>query len=128
MKRQALILSLLVSLAACEGPEGPIGPQGPQGTALEVQVIEGTILNRNYTEGNPSHASIPLSSSWSEPTVLFFGIENNNGVYYWVDFSSVIWGGANEEFTVPSTSGYYLLIYDPSKNWVGENYQVKFIQ
>ena len=52
----------------------------------------------------------------------------NNGVYYWVDFSSVIWGGANEEFTVPSTSGYYLLIYDPSKNWVGENYQVKFIQ
>lgn len=88
MKRQALIfLSLLVSLAACEGPEGPEGPigpqgpQGPQGTALEVQVIEGTILNRNYTEGNPHGPAIPLSSSWGQPTVLFFGIENDNGVY-----------------------------------------------
>lgn len=131
MKRLALIfLGLLVSLVACEGPEGPEGPQGPQGPALQVQAIEGTILNRNYTEGNPSHASIPLSPSGDEPTVLFFGTENDNGVYnsHSLVSSAVIWGGQNSKWAVPSTSGWYLLVYNRNKDLVGENYQVKFIQ
>jgi hypothetical protein len=92
-----------------------------------VQVETGTILNRNYTDGNPRHASVPLGDSFSEPTVLFLGIENENGVYTAIDFSSVIWGGRNSDYSVPGTSGYYVLVYDRSKNLVGSNYQVKFL-
>ena len=143
MKRHAIILlGLLMTLAACEsrvvvgpegprGPEGPQGPQGPQGPAspaLEVQVATGTILNRNYTEMNPHHASIPLSPFGNEPTVLFLGIENENGVYYQIDFSSVIWGGSNSDYSVPGTSGWYALVYDRYKERVSSNYQVKFVQ
>ena len=135
LKRQVLILlGLLMSLAACEGlvgPEGPQGPREPAGPSLDVQVETGTILNRNYTDGNPRHASIPLSPFilfGNEPTVLFLGIKNDNGVYTKIDFASVIWGGSNSDFTVPGTSGWYALVYDRSKDLVGENYQVKFVQ
>lgn len=113
------------------GPQGPVGPtgrQGPAGVDLSVQVETGTILNRNYTDGNPSFASIPLGDDFGEPTVLFLGIENVNGVYNRIDFSSIIRGGRNSDYSVPGTSGYYVLVYDRSKDLVGSNYQVKFVQ
>ena len=125
---------LLLILAACEGPVGPEGPQGPrgrqgeEGSTLWVQVETGTILNRNYTAGNSRFASIPLANSGIEPPVLFLGIENENGVYNRIDFSSVIWGGSGSDYSVPGTSGWYILVYDRSKDLVGSNYQVKFVQ
>ena len=109
------------------GPPGERGLQGEPGPALEVQEIKETVLNRNYTEGNPRIASIPLGVHSSEPTVLFFGIENQNGVFSRFEFSSVIWGRRDSEYSVPGTSGYYLLVYDPDKELVGSNYQVKFV-
>ena len=130
----------LLILVACEGPVGPEGPQGPHGrqgedgSTLWVQVDTGTILNRNYTDGNPDFASIPvgelpgLFERSIEPTVLFLGIENDNGVYNRIDFSSVIWGGSGSDYSVPGTSGWYVLVYDRSKDLVGSNYQVKFVQ
>ncbi|MXW77807.1 MAG: hypothetical protein F4Z57_02235 [Gemmatimonadetes bacterium] len=126
--------SLLLILAACEGPVGPEGPQGPRGrqgedgSTLWVKVDTGTILNRNYTDGNPYWVSIPLANSGTEPTVLFLGIENENGIYNRIDFSSVIWGGSGSDYSVPGTSGWYILVYDRSKDLVGSNYQVKFVQ
>ena len=126
--------SLLLILAACEGPVGPEGPQGPRGrqgedgSTLWVQIETGTILNRNYTDGNPRFASIPLANSGIEPTVLFLGIENENGVYIRIDFSSVIWGGSGSDYSVPGTSGWYILVSDRSKDLVSSNYQVKFVQ
>ena len=128
------LISMVLIFGACEGPMGPQGPmgptgrQGPAGVDLSVQVETGTILNRNYTDGNPRHASIPLGDDFGEPTVLFLGIENENGVYTRIDFSSIIWGGRGGEYSVPGTSGYYVLVYDRSKDLVGSNYQVKFVQ
>ena len=131
MRRHAALLpGLLMILAACEGPvgpEGPQGPQGPSGASLEVQIKTGTIINRNYTEGNPDFVSIPLSPSRSEPTVLFLGIENQNGVFVTEQFSSVIWGG-EDTHAVPGTSGWYALIPDRNKDLLNRAYQVKFIQ
>ncbi len=127
----ALWLGLLMILAACEGPmgpEGPEGPQGPSGASLQVQVNTGTILNRNYTERNPSYASIPLSSSGAEPTVLFFGYENQNGVYIQVEHTAVIWGTPESGTSVSGTSGWHALIRDSSKSFRNRAYQVKFIQ
>ena len=131
------LISMVLIFSACEGPMGPQGPagprgergfQGPPGADLSVQVETGTILNRNYRDGNPRHASIPLGDAFSEPTVLFLGIENENGVYTRIDFSSIIWGGSNRDYSVPGTSGWYILVYDRSKDLVGSNYQVKFVQ
>lgn len=134
------LISMVLIFSACEGPmgpQGPVGPQGPrgpqgergpQGPTLSVQVETGTILNRNYTDGNPHWASIPLGNAFGEPTILFLGIENENGVYNAIDFESVIWGGSNSDYSVPGTSGWYVLVYDRYKNRVGSNYQVKFLQ
>ena len=143
------LISMVLIFSACEALRGPTGPQGPQGERgergeqgfqgergfqgppgddLSVQVETGTILNRNYTDANPSHAAIPLANSGIEPTVLFLGIENDNGVYDRIFFSAVIWGGDNDRFTVPGTSGWYLLVLDSSRAFVGSNYQVKFVQ
>ncbi len=110
------------------GSRGPAGLQGQAGADLYVQVATGTILNRNYTDGNPRHAAIPLGDAFSEPTVLFLGIENENGVYNTIPFNAIIWGGSNSDYSVPGTSGWYILVYDRSKDLVGSNYQVKFLQ
>ena len=108
-----------------------LGQKGPQGlvgcSTLSVQVETGTILNRNYTDGNPQHATIPLGDSRSEPTVLFLGIENANGVYTKIDFSSVIRGRYNSKYAVPGTSGWYILVADRDKDRINSNYQVKFV-
>ena len=121
-----LLLFLMVCLHVIE-----IKQKGLQGlvacSTLSVQVKTGTILNRNYTDANPDFASIPLGDSPSEPTVLFLGIENKNGVYTKIDFSSVIRGGDNSKFTVPGTRGWYILVPDRDKDRVNSNYQVKFI-
>jgi hypothetical protein len=110
---------LLAMLVGCENPIGP---------SLEIQIVTGTILNKNYTESNSKFASIPLVRSGEEPTILFFGIENSNGIYVRTEIYSVIWGGDNAKFTVPGTSGYYLLVSDRNKSYVNTNYQVKFLQ
>ena len=131
------LISMVLIFSACEALRGPTGPQGPQGERgfqgppgddLSVQIVTGTILNRNYTDGNPNHASLPLGDAFGEPTVLFLGIENVNGVYNKIDFSAVIWGGRNSDYAVPGTGGWYVLVYDPNKGRVGSNYQVKFVQ
>ena len=127
----AISLGLLMVLAACEGPMGPEGaqgPQGPSGASLQVQVNTGSILNRNYTEANPAFVSIPLSPFGEEPTVLFLGIENVNGVFEMRQFPAVIWAGDSEDHVVPGTSGWYALIRDPDKDLLNRAYQVKFIQ
>ena len=93
-----------------------------------IKVVEGTILNRNYTDANPQFASIPLLSGGDQPIVVFFGIENANGFYTAEGFSSVIWGGSDPDFTVEGTSGWYLLAPDFSKRLVSSNYRVKFLQ
>ena len=93
-----------------------------------IKVVEGTILNRNYTDANPLCASIPLLSGGDQPIVVFFGIENANGFYAAEGFSSVIWGGPDPDFTVEGTSGWYLLVPDFSKRLVSTNYRVKFLQ
>lgn len=112
-----------------DGIDGEDGEDGRDGIDLWIQVIEGTILNRNYRSGNPDFASIPVGSSLKgEPTILFFGIENENGVYGKTDFSAIIWGGDSESHAVPGTEGWYVLVYDWRKNLVGSNYQVKFVQ
>lgn len=85
-------------------------------------------MNWNYTDANSHAASIPLANSGIEPTVLFLGIENENGVYNRINFAAVIWGGDNDRFTVPGTSGWYVLVSDRDKDLVGSNYQVKFVQ
>lgn len=90
-------------------------------------MLTGTILNKHYTPANPSFASIPLTESGPEPTVLFFGIENPNGVYARADWSGVIWGGDDEEYTVPGTRGWYLMVLDTRKELVQSNYQVKLV-
>ena len=120
-----LILMLCVRLIELDqkGPQGLVGC-----STLSVQVKTGTILNRNYTDANPDFASIPLGDSSSgEPTVLFLGIENKNGVYTKIDFSSVIWGGHKSKYAVPGTSGWYILVPDRDKDRAGSNYQVKFV-
>ena len=95
-----------------------------------VQVIDvrGTILNQNYTNANPDFASIPLASHGKEPVVVSFGIENENGAFEIRDFDTVIWGGTTSDYTVPGTSGWYLLSRDAFKGLVNYNYQVKFLQ
>jgi len=124
------ILIVPVMLAGCEGPTGPRGLQGLQGPTLDIQVKTGTILNSNYTVANPSFASIPLASSGTEPTILFFGIENPNGVYApsHEEHVGVIWGGTDSDYTVPGTKGWYAITPDQSKNLLNANYQVKFVQ
>ena len=139
--RIVVVLLTGACFVACEGPVGPMGPigeKGERGTAGEdgrdgidlwIQVVEGTILNRNYRSANSRFASIPVGSSLrEEPTILFLGIENDNGVYSKIDFSSVIWGGSDEDYAVPGTEGWYILVYDRWKDLVGSNYQVKFVQ
>lgn len=142
--RIAVVLLMGVCFVACEGPVGPMGERGERGPAGEdgrngrdgkdgadlwIQVVEGTILNRNYRPRNEDFAAIPVGSQWrGEPTILFFGIENDNGVYTKIDFSSIIWGGSNEDYAVPGTEGWYILVYDRWKEIVGSNYQVKFVQ
>ena len=112
-----------------DGEDGADGKDGNDGLDLWIQVVEGTVLNRNYRSGNPRYASIPVGSSLrGEPTILFLGIENENGVYTKIDFSSVIWGGDSESHAVPGTEGWYILVYDRWKDLVGSNYQVKFVQ
>ena len=123
---QTLLLFLMVCLHVIE-----IGQKGPQGlvgcSTLSIQVKTGTILKRNYTDGNPRHASIPLGDSSGEPTVLFLGIENKNGVYTKIDFSSVIRGKYNSKYAVRGTSGWYILVADRDQGLVRSNYQVKFV-
>jgi hypothetical protein len=129
-QRHYLFLGAVLALTAMLACEGSTGPEGAPGSALQVQVTTGTILNPNFTERNPSSASIPLAAGGPEPTVLFFGIENPNGVYerYIDPFGdSIIWG-ESEGFTVPGTSGWYMLVSDENKDLVNSNYQVKFIQ
>lgn len=112
-----------------KGEQGERGRQGEPGQSF-VQIETGTILNRNYTEGNPEHATIPLGGGFldGEPTVLFWGIENENGVYVLKTFESVIWGGSDSDYSVLGTSGWYLLVYDRRRNLIGSNYQVKFVR
>ena len=129
-QRRYLLLGATLALVAVLACEGPAGPEGLPGSALQVQVATGTILNQNYTERNPSSASIPLAAGGPEPTVLFFGLENANGVYerYIDPFGDAVIWGESEGFTVPGTSGWYTLVSDADKNLVNSNYQVKFIQ
>ena len=144
--RYSLVFFIGIALAACSNLEGPTGPEGPQGEqgeqgeagergpvgatgqTLQIDVVSGTVLNQNYTDANPNSASIPLVSRGEEPTILFFGIENANGVYVKTEWNAVIWGGTNADFTVPGTSGYYLLVSDRNNALVNANYQVKFVQ
>ena len=132
--RAKICFMMVAVLTACENLEGPVGPAGPKGEkgepgeTLAVQVVTGTILNRNYTDGNPDFASIPVANAGEEPTILFLGIENANGVFNRTDYSGVIWGGTGGEFAVPGSSGYYVLVHDPDKDFVSANYQVKFVQ
>ena len=112
-----------------DGADGKDGEDGRDGIDLWIQVVEGTILNQNYRSANSRFASIPVGSSLrEEPTILFLGIENDNGIYSKIDFSSVIWGGSDEDYAVPGTEGWYILVYDRWKDLVGSNYQVKFVQ
>ena len=131
-----IMAALCFSLIACEGSEGPVGPQGPpgaqgpEGPAWSVETVTGTILNQNYTEANPDFASIHIASTGSEPTVLSFGIENENGVYLNTNppYYAVVWGGENTNLAVSGTSGWYFLVEDQRKELVGENYQLKFVR
>ena len=113
---QTLLLFLMVCLHLIE-----LGQKGLQGlvgcSTLSIQVKTGTILNRNYMDPNPHYASIPLGDSRDQPTVLFLGIKNKNGVYEKIDFNSVI----------NYTSGWYVLVSDRDKYFSGRNYQVKFV-
>jgi len=120
--------ALLVGCDKFRGPAGPTGPQGPQGVAGTVITKTGTIYNSNYTTANPYWASIPLAESGSEPIVLFFGVENANGVFDNYGFESVIWGGTNSSYTVPGTTGWYALVYDRYKTLATKRYQVKFMR
>lgn len=135
MKYLPHALACLVVLACSQlegptGPQGPAGPKGDTGPTLEVQVKTGTILSGNYTEANSSFVSIPLASSGTEPTVLFLGIQNENGVYdaHPMEDMGVIWGGTEARFTVPGTRGWYALFPDRLKSLTNANYQVKFVQ
>ena len=127
------IWTALVFCFSCGNLEGPIGPQGPAGPAgrdgrdLHIEIREGTIISYNFTEANPAFASIPLGEHAFEPIVLFFGVENENGVFTRIDYSGVIYGGDDSEYTVRGTTGYYLLVYDSNKTLLQSNYQVKFI-
>ncbi len=105
-----------------------LGLQRELDEVAAIKVVEGTILNRNYTAASPLFASIPLLSGGDQPIVVFFGIENANGFYAAEGFSSVIWGGSDPDFTVEGTSGWYLLVPDFSKQLVSSNYRVKFLQ
>ncbi len=126
------ILSLsLWWVVSCEGPEGPVGPVGPQGFSgldIRVETLTGTVRNGNYTEANIRYASIPLGGFSNEPAVLFFGVENANGVFVNTGFSSVIWGGSDTDYTVPGTRGWYMLILDSQKLLIEKKYQVKLIR
>ena len=55
-------------------------------------------------------------------------VQNENGVYDNFLYSAVIFGGEDSDFSVPGTSGWYLLVSDPRKRLVGENYQLKFVR
>ena len=129
------LLALLLGLAGCDalkGPPGPAGPQGPRGLpgqCIAIETLTGTVYNKNYTKKNPRFASIPLWGNHDqEPVVLFFGIENNNGIFIKTEFGAVIWSGYNEDHTVPGTRGWHMLVHDRSKRLRGSNYQVKFIR
>ena len=112
-----LVLLLTVLFVACEGPTGPAGTTGFTGAAGRVSIREGTILTRNYRELNPDFASLLVNAARSpEPTVLFVGIENENGVFNRVEWSSVIWDSA-----------WYVLLYDRRGDLVGRNYRLKFL-
>ena len=123
---QTLLLFLMVCLHLIE-----LGQKGLQGlvgcSTRSIQVKTGTILNQNYRAGNPNHAAIPLGDSRSEPTVIFWGIENENGIYITNDFEAVIPDKYNNKYAVPGTSSWYLMVRDSSKKLVNSNYQVKFV-
>ncbi len=133
---QSIILAiLLLSCDELRGPpgmQGPPGEQGLPGLDLDVESLEETVLNQNYTKRNPHHISVPLGDSLGiEPVVLFFGIENENGVFvaplqssYGV---SVIWGGDDADTVVPGTRGWYYLVPDKTKRLLKSNYQIKFV-
>ena len=59
--------------------------------------------------------------------MLFLGIESENGVYIRIDFTAVLWY-EGENKTVRGMTGWYVLLPDRSKELVGSNYQVKFVQ
>lgn len=145
----ARFVVLLAVLVACEGPVGPQGPQGERGLSgldgkdgvdgrdgrdgadLWIQVAEGTISNRHYTEGNPRYVSIPLSDSSREPTVLSFDVESDNGGYIEMqsDFPVIALRQYRGDLSI---SGYedwwYALVSDRHQDLLGYNYRVKFVQ
>lgn len=131
-----LISVLTIAATACEGPQGAIGPQGPQGPPglslreVSLQQTQGTISAKNYTKGNPYHVSIPIGNPLlSEPAVLFVGIKNEHEVYYSILFEGTIWGGEDgDDHTVEGESGWHVVIFDSTKQLLGQDYQVKFLQ
>lgn len=115
-----------------DGEDGVDGEDGRDGVDLWVQIAEGTVLERNYTEGNPSHISIPLSNSEREPTVLSFRIESTSGVYIMEPDFPVIALVRYGEDSSSSISGYggwwYAMVYDRRQDLLGSNYRIKFVQ
>lgn len=122
-----LLTFAIASLAAVSGCS--LGP-------VDVRVTMGTIHNENYTAGNPTYAAVHLASSAQdlngrivEPIVLDYGVENANGVYsrYGVTYSSVIWGGADSDYTYGGLEGYFVLFHDPNKTLLGSNFRVEYL-
>ena len=132
----ARLVVLLAVLVACEGRVEEQKGRGLRGTAerdsavLRIEVVKGTILNRNYTEGNRRFASIPLSNSPSEPTVLSFGVENDDGVYVMQpDFPVIVISRYKGDLSISGYEGWwYAVVPDRKKELVGSNYRVKFVQ
>lgn len=125
-----LILLAFILAGCIEGPEGPrgsTGPAGKDGEDLAIREVKGTILSKNWTAGNPSHAAIYLCNCLSEPTVLFVGVENSNGVFDNTAWAAVIYGTASSDYSYDGKTGYYALVYDNLKTNLQKNYKVRFV-
>lgn len=146
------LISILLSLLTCEEPKLPKESAQPSeklahpeewnwgyewveeekrsAVNLYVHTKEGSIAHKSYAEWSLQNVAIFLSDSGDpEPIVLFFGVEDENGLYIRSDFLAVVSvvlrpGGA----LISSESAWYLLVSDPKKELLGASYKIKFIQ
>jgi hypothetical protein len=138
---RGLALSLWVLFMGCiEGPMGPEGPAGPRGLPgqdgqdgkdgadIMVSSTTGTIYNKHYETTNTNWAAIRLPGATYNRVVLFVGIENPNGVFVNTEWTSSIYSDGDDGFNVDGYSGYYVLVWDPDKDYLNKNYKVQYIK
>ncbi len=129
MLRWVLLLAALCAIGCLKGPTGPSGATGPKGNpgaGLSILSSTGTILAKNYTVGNPAYAALRICNCPTEPTVLFVGIENVNGVMTNTSWSGIGYSAGSDDYSVDGLAGYYVLVPDPNKAELQKNYKIKY--